>query len=127
MDVFKIIKYNWLINFEIIKFDENYKFISPEIKKNFWLPDNLSQNCFSCEAKFSLILGRRHHCRICGNIFCNNCTNRQIQFTVKDKKENDKVIKIKVCDYCFSICLNFDFYFKKIYVKSSNKFEYFCN
>jgi len=126
MDVFKIIKYNWLINFEIIKFDENYKFISPEIKKNFWMPDNLTQNCFSCETKFSLILGRRHHCRICGNIFCNNCTNRQIQFAVKDKKENDKVIKIKVCDYCFSICLNFDFYFKKIYVKSSNKFEYFC-
>ena len=126
MDVFKIIKYNWLINFEIIKFDENYKFISPETKKNFWLPDNLSQNCFSCETKFTLILDRRHHCRICGNIFCNNCTNRQIQFTVKDKKGYEKVIKIKVCDYCFNICLNFDFYFKKIYVKSSNKFEYFC-
>ena len=126
MEVLKINKYNWLINFGIITFDENYKSISSETKKNFWLPDNLSQNCFSCEVKFTLILNTRHHCRICGNIFCNNCTNKQVQFTAKDKSGNDKVIKIKVCEYCFLSCINFNIYINKIFVKNINIFEYFC-
>ena len=126
MDIFKIVKNNWLINFGILTFDENYKTISSESKKKFWLPDNLSQNCFSCETKFSMLFDRRHHCRICGNIFCNNCTSKQIQFMVKDKNENDKFVKIKVCDYCFKICIIFDDYYKNNCFKNINKFYYFC-
>ena len=126
MDDYKIIKYNWLLNFGILIFDENYKSITSETKKLLWLPDSLSQNCFSCETKFSLLFDRRHHCRICGNIFCGNCTNKQIQFSVKDKNRNDKVVKIKVCDYCFRISVNFDFYIKRIFIKDINLFEYFC-
>ena len=126
MDVFKIEKTNWLINFGILTFDENYKTISSEAKKKFWMPDNLSQNCFFCEVKFSMLFDRRHHCRICGNIFCNNCTSKQIQFVVKDKNENDKFVKIKVCDYCFKICILFDDYYKKNCLNNINKFNYFC-
>ena len=125
MDVLKIINYNWIVNLGIIIYDENYKSIEPEAKKLFWLPDNLSQNCFSCENKFSL-LNRQHHCRICGNIFCSNCSNKQIQFSVSNKNGTDKIIKIKVCDYCLKMCINFDIYMRNNIVKSMNKYEYFC-
>ena len=126
MDVLKIVNYNWLINLGIIEFDENYKNISPETKKLFWLPDNLSQNCFQCDTKFSLLLNRQHHCRICGNIFCSNCTNKQIQFVAKDINNNEKLIKVKVCHYCFNICIEFDEYIKNNTIKNMNKYHYFC-
>ena len=126
MDVLKISNYNWIINLGIIEFDDNCKSISSEAKKNFWLPDNLSQSCFSCETKFSLILNRQHHCRICGNIFCSNCTNKQILFSATDKNGSLKDIKIKVCDYCLKVSILFDNYIKKNFTRSMNKFEYFC-
>ena len=126
MDVLKIINYNWLINLGLIEFDESYKNISSESKKILWLPDNLSQNCFQCQAKFSLLLNRQHHCRICGNIFCGNCTSKQIQFVIKDKNNNEKLIKIKVCNYCFKICISFDNYIGNNTIKNLNKYHYFC-
>ena len=126
MDVLKILNYNWLINFGLIQFDENYKNITPETKKLFWLPDNLSQNCFHCDTKFSLLLNRQHHCRICGNIFCSNCTSKQIQFIAKDQNNNEKLIKVKVCHYCFIISVQFDNYIINNIIKNMNKFHYFC-
>ena len=39
----------------------------------FWVPDEHSQNCYNCGSKFFSLLNRRHHCRVCGNIFCKSC------------------------------------------------------
>ncbi|EEB05619.1 1-phosphatidylinositol-3-phosphate 5-kinase Fab1 [Schizosaccharomyces japonicus yFS275] len=41
--------------------------------KNFWMKDSSALSCFLCEAEFTAIR-RRHHCRICGKIFCSKCT-----------------------------------------------------
>lgn len=38
------------------------------------MPDKLCPQCSECEIKFSIFV-RRHHCRICGRIFCNSCTS----------------------------------------------------
>eukprot|EP01060_Flectonema_neradi_P007731 TRINITY_DN15438_c0_g1_i1.p1 TRINITY_DN15438_c0_g1~~TRINITY_DN15438_c0_g1_i1.p1 ORF type:complete len:640 (+),score=65.66 TRINITY_DN15438_c0_g1_i1:82-2001(+) len=38
-----------------------------------WMPDELSQSCFSCGVEFGFII-RKHHCRRCGKIFCGKCT-----------------------------------------------------
>lgn len=38
-----------------------------------WRPDDQSGLCSRCNAQFSLLL-RRHHCRNCGNIVCDNCS-----------------------------------------------------
>lgn len=42
-----------------------------------WVPDEECQGCTSCDAAFSL-LNRRHHCRICGQIFCEPCTKARL-------------------------------------------------
>eukprot|EP00727_Mastigamoeba_balamuthi_P007035 m51a1_g2952 hypothetical protein (528) ;mRNA; f:642237-644544 len=41
-----------------------------------WVADEDTQQCSSCKAKFKLYL-RRHHCRHCGQIFCDNCTKNR--------------------------------------------------
>lgn len=45
--------------------------------REFWMPDATSIDCFDCCSKFTTIR-RRHHCRICGQIFCNDCCNEMI-------------------------------------------------
>jgi len=37
-----------------------------------WVPDPEEESCSICLANFSL-LKRRHHCRVCGHIFCDDC------------------------------------------------------
>lgn len=39
-----------------------------------WMRDSDAPNCGKCDAKFSLVR-RRHHCRICGKIYCDECTD----------------------------------------------------
>lgn len=41
--------------------------------RDYWLDDSSATKCRSCERKFTAFR-RRHHCRICGKIFCGNCT-----------------------------------------------------
>ena len=42
-----------------------------------WVPDNITKNCTRCNILFTL-LNRKHHCRYCGKIFCNECANYYI-------------------------------------------------
>lgn len=43
------------------------------IGRDYWLDDASAIKCRSCDRKFTTFL-RKHHCRICGKIFCSNCT-----------------------------------------------------
>ena len=96
MEISEISNYNWLLIFDIIHFDEdNIKYsISEQEKKEKWVPDEKVNNCLKCNKEFSTLL-RKHHCRICGNIFCKDCSNQNI--CIKLKNNN---ITIKVCDKC---------------------------
>ena len=38
-----------------------------------WMPDNAAKMCMRCSRKFNL-LRRRHHCRSCGRVVCDSCT-----------------------------------------------------
>ena len=40
----------------------------------FWVSDDERDRCLSCTAAFGLFL-RRHHCRRCGEIFCDPCSS----------------------------------------------------
>jgi hypothetical protein len=41
-----------------------------------WIDDNSSDICLTCSSKFSF-LKRKHHCRRCGVLTCNECSNHQ--------------------------------------------------
>ena len=43
------------------------------ISKEYWMKDESVKDCFSCGKTFNTFR-RRHHCRICGQIFCYACT-----------------------------------------------------
>ena len=39
-----------------------------------WVPDSNVVQCTECSTDFSLLV-RKHHCRNCGKIFCNSCSD----------------------------------------------------
>lgn len=43
----------------------------------FWMPDNKSKECYDCSQKFSTFR-RKHHCRLCGQIFCSKCCSQVV-------------------------------------------------
>ena len=63
--------------------------------KKFWVPDEHSQNCYNCGSKFFSLLNRKHHCRVCGNIFCKSCLETFWEITIYGEKK-----ELKVCSYC---------------------------
>ena len=47
---------------------------SPRLSSQ-WTSDSQSNYCNACQSKFDAFLNRKHHCRLCGLVFCNNCSN----------------------------------------------------
>ena len=66
-----------------------------DIDKKLWVPDEHAQNCYNCGSKFFSFLNRRHHCRVCGNIFCKSCLETFYEITIFEEKK-----ELKVCSYC---------------------------
>jgi hypothetical protein len=38
------------------------------------MPDRLCRTCYECETPFNMFR-RRHHCRLCGQVFCHKCSS----------------------------------------------------
>ncbi|CEG40671.1 cytoplasmic dynein 1 heavy chain 1 [Plasmopara halstedii] len=47
--------------------------------EKLWVPDNFSSECMDCKTPFGFPKPRRHHCRVCGLLFCRPCVNHKIQ------------------------------------------------
>ena len=47
------------------------------IGRDRWQPDHTADDCTDCKDKFSF-MNRRHHCRMCGQLFCGDCSNRRV-------------------------------------------------
>jgi hypothetical protein len=52
-----------------------------------WVPDDAYNACMECKAAFN-IFERRHHCRYCGRLLCNTCTEGTIN-------------SLRACQECF--------------------------
>ncbi|WKY05539.1 hypothetical protein Q1695_006055 [Nippostrongylus brasiliensis] len=51
--------------------------------------------CFRCRSEFTLF-NRKHHCRACGQIFCDRCSTKEVplpQFGIEKE--------VRVCDACY--------------------------
>ncbi|CAI0473092.1 unnamed protein product [Linum tenue] len=76
----------------------------PTVSRDFWMPDQSCRVCYECDSQFTLI-NRRHHCRICGRVFCAKCTSNSIPLpSSRDSRTTitrEEWEKIRVCNYCF--------------------------
>ncbi|KAL5198154.1 hypothetical protein ABZP36_001666 [Zizania latifolia] len=64
--------------------------------KDHWVPDEAAKKCYSCAVDFSPF-NRRHHCRNCGEIFCDKCSQGRNALTAKDNAP-----LVRVCDRCLA-------------------------
>lgn len=69
-------------NFSTSFWSYNYLIMNPQVLKTIrqsmcpkekWIPDKDVTNCFKCDSRFNKLFRWKHHCRICGRIFCSPC------------------------------------------------------
>ena len=65
-------------------------------EKDHWVPDEAVTKCTSCGTDFGAFV-RKHHCRNCGDIFCDKCTHGRIALTVDENAQ-----PVRVCDRCMA-------------------------
>lgn len=65
-------------------------------EKDHWVPDDAVNKCLACSLSFGAFV-RKHHCRNCGDIFCDKCTQGRIALT-----EDDQAPPVRVCDRCMA-------------------------
>ncbi|KAH6782737.1 RING/FYVE/PHD zinc finger superfamily protein [Perilla frutescens var. frutescens] len=65
-------------------------------EKDHWVPDEAVSKCTACGTDFSAF-NRKHHCRNCGDIYCDKCTQGRTALTAD---ENAPVVR--VCDRCLA-------------------------
>uniref|UniRef100_A0A0V0IAI0 Putative ovule protein n=1 Tax=Solanum chacoense TaxID=4108 RepID=A0A0V0IAI0_SOLCH len=65
-------------------------------EKDFWVPDEAVRKCTACATDFSAF-NRKHHCRNCGDIFCDKCTQGRVALTADEDAH-----PVRVCDRCMA-------------------------
>ncbi|XP_044485341.1 1-phosphatidylinositol-3-phosphate 5-kinase FAB1B-like isoform X2 [Mangifera indica] len=71
------------------------------LSRDFWMPDQSCRVCYECDSQFTLF-NRRHHCRLCGRIFCGQCTANSVPApSVESDSPWKEWENIRVCNYCF--------------------------
>jgi len=75
-----------------------------------WVHDDEISECLNCRSKFNFFI-RKHHCRKCGQIFCNNCCFDKLLIPLQDSIVPQKQFILpfdprepqKVCNNCARI------------------------
>ncbi|XP_062435948.1 RUN and FYVE domain-containing protein 2 isoform X4 [Rhea pennata] len=76
---------------------EDIKEANKVLQGQVWLKDKEATHCKLCEKEFSLSK-RKHHCRNCGEIFCNACSDNELPLPSSPKP-------VRVCDSCHAILI----------------------
>ncbi|KAK0529972.1 hypothetical protein OC835_004165 [Tilletia horrida] len=63
-----------------------------------WVPDSHADKCAVCSDGFGL-WRRKHHCRLCGQVVCWNCSQRS--FLIPAYQEGAEDQQARACDRCF--------------------------
>lgn len=76
---------------------EDIKEANKALQGQVWLKDEDATHCKLCEKEFSLSK-RKHHCRNCGEIFCNACSDNELPLPSSPKP-------VRVCDSCHALLI----------------------
>lgn len=68
------------------------------LKDATWTADREASSCANCEKPFN-VARRKHHCRNCGGIFCNACSDNTMPLPSSAKP-------VRVCDICQTMLLD---------------------
>ncbi|KAF8790184.1 pleckstrin homology domain-containing family F member 2-like [Argiope bruennichi] len=60
-----------------------------------WIPDAEASICMHCRKTQFTVLNRRHHCRKCGAVVCNPCSNKKFLLPAQSSKP------LRVCLSCY--------------------------
>ncbi|CAN8327184.1 unnamed protein product [Cochlearia groenlandica] len=74
---------------------------SSHMSRDFWMPDQSCPVCYECDSHFT-VFNRRHHCRLCGRVFCAKCAANSVPSPSDETKEShEEPERIRVCNYCY--------------------------
>jgi len=59
--------------------------------------DQLRTECPSCDVIFSVPMKRRHHCRLCGDVFCDACSSHRVLLPLEGPSFQKPV---RLCNMC---------------------------
>ena len=80
---------------------ETFKATAPFELSPFNVPDESRTTCFKCLKDFTW-RQRRHHCKSCGCLVCDDCSAQQTVVTLPGESEKNHSKERRVCDWCFS-------------------------
>lgn len=66
-----------------------------------WQPDEDALQC-SCGSVFSMF-NRKHHCRLCGQIFCQTCASGRGDIP-SFMQTREEFLNVRMCDHCLAKC-----------------------
>lgn len=61
-----------------------------------WVKDDFATHCYDCGLEFNILTERKHHCRRCRNVFCNDCSHNGSTILLFSITED-----VRVCNQCF--------------------------
>lgn len=70
----------------------------PPDPRAHWMPDDSATACSECGSEFTFVR-RRHHCRMCGRLFCGDCTQQTFELPPQYGWKGPQ----RVCESCYLI------------------------
>ncbi|KAF8305006.1 hypothetical protein DL93DRAFT_2144921 [Clavulina sp. PMI_390] len=67
------------------------------LSKDYWMDDALCKECYDCKSTFTT-WRRKHHCRICGQIYCSRCASN----IIKGARFGQEGV-VRVCNICLQM------------------------
>ncbi|KAH9943988.1 uncharacterized protein BXZ73DRAFT_86972 [Epithele typhae] len=64
------------------------------LSRDYWMDDELCKECYDCKTVFTT-WRRKHHCRICGQVFCSRCASN----IIKGARFGQEGM-VRVCNLC---------------------------
>ncbi|XP_044749017.1 zinc finger FYVE domain-containing protein 1-like isoform X3 [Coccinella septempunctata] len=72
------------------------QWVANQINPSYWRPDEEIKECFSCKIPFDN-LSQKHHCRLCGEGFCDPCSLKRTPVPSQGWSG-----PVRVCDECYA-------------------------